>query len=368
MPILTEVQRGLRWKACRRHPDKVLTIGIVEGQYVPQCNECLRSGNIAVIGDAAGRVLERSRKLIETNLAQRQTTLAALDPREIRTLLPVGKATDQEVMQFVKYAQHVGADPWAKEIYLIKYSEKDPAAIALALNWYLKKASHNPAYESYESGVIVEHNGEYIDVVGSVVYPGYQLFGGWCRVHKHGARVPFERRVTMAEYDRHQFGWKTMPATMIEKVAIVQGIRRAFPDEFAAEGEAPMPMVLEGEFEVPAPERPTITQHALGVHQDDQHATSEPEPVVQGTEDVLRRFYRWTEGFSLTPAQIAKSCGYPSVGRFEADFSASAQVRQEVTGSIMQAQAAQQAPSEPDPVAATAETLEALQGEMETGE
>jgi hypothetical protein len=36
----------------------------------------------------------------------------------------------------------------------------------------------------------------------------------------------------MGEFDKKQSSWKTMPATMIRKVAIVSALRDAFPEDF----------------------------------------------------------------------------------------------------------------------------------------
>lgn len=232
--------------------------------------------------------------MVETAIVKREQGLAALSPQEVRTLLPVGKATDTEIGVFIRYCQAVQADPWAKEIYLVKYDERAVAAIVLALNWYLKRASHNPAYESYESGVIVKRQGEYIDVVGSVVYEGDTLFGGWCKCYKKGVQRPFERRVTMAEYDKHQFGWKTMPATMIEKVAIVQGIRRAFPDEFTGfQDKAELPVVLEGEVEEVRPPRELP---ADAPERAERHTSEEWSAILAHTKEALDAISEGKEG------------------------------------------------------------------------
>jgi len=245
----SEAKREAGRKICLRHPEKAMVVDMLEGGYELGCVSCKREGTTPVIGRRPSRIEERSKALVgSTSLATRMDRLAALKVAEVKTLLPVGKATDDEVRQFILYCRAVDADPWAREIYLVKYTERDTAAIVLALNWYLKRANRNPLYESYQSGVTVCRDGQYIDVVGAVIYPRDVLFGGWCKVYKKGARVPFERRVTMAEYDKHQFAWKTIPATMIEKVAIVQGVRRAFPDEFMGDPAGiDMPVVLEGE-------------------------------------------------------------------------------------------------------------------------
>ena len=39
--------------------------------------------------------------------------------------------------------------------------------------------------------LIVERGGQYVDLVGTAMYPKDTLFGVWCKVWKRGAREPF---------------------------------------------------------------------------------------------------------------------------------------------------------------------------------
>jgi len=77
------------------------------------------------------------------------------------------------------------------------------------------------------------------------------LVGGWARVHRHDWKVPTEAEVSLKEYmrtdstGRPQSSWAKMPATMIKKVAIVQALRDAFPEDFQglySPEEMPMPV------------------------------------------------------------------------------------------------------------------------------
>ena len=46
-------------------------------------------------------------------------------------------ATDQEAAVFLKICSSLSLNPFANEIYLIKYSEKDKAATVIAIDSYL---------------------------------------------------------------------------------------------------------------------------------------------------------------------------------------------------------------------------------------
>ena len=107
-----------------------------------------------------------------------------------------------------------------------------------------------------------------------------------------------------------------------------------------------------------------IPKQAQDTAKNDQHATSGPATVVQGIDDRLQAFYGWAKEHNHTPWEAAEEAGFKSRELFEAAVRAGEVELREIASRI----AAKAAPSEPDPVAATAETLEALQGVMEAGE
>ena len=55
--------------------------------------------------------------------------------------------------------------------------------------------------------------------------------GGWCTVHRKDRAIT--KRVSLSEYSTGKSLWATKPGTMIEKVAITQAHRDAFPSIFA---------------------------------------------------------------------------------------------------------------------------------------
>ncbi|WP_269318659.1 RecT family recombinase [Caldicellulosiruptor bescii] len=65
-----------------------------------------------------------------------------------------------------------------------------------------------------------------------------ELVGGWAKVFRKDWAVPIEISVSLQEYIRKKKdgqptrSWREMPATMIRKVALVQALREAFPEQF----------------------------------------------------------------------------------------------------------------------------------------
>ena len=64
------------------------------------------------------------------------------------------------------------------------------------------------------------------------------LVGGWAKVYIKNYDVPIEISIGLSEYiglkkdGEINQQWSKKPATMIRKVALVQALREAFPEEF----------------------------------------------------------------------------------------------------------------------------------------
>lgn len=156
-------------------------------------------------------------------------------PEEIKKLL-APKASDNELIIFCKIAQSLGLNPYANEIYLIPFG--DTHSIVIAVQAYLKRASHNPQYETYQAGLIVSQAGGIVERKGTLTLPGDKTIGAWCKVWKKGAAHPFEHQVKFEDWDKKSNVWQTHPNHMIYITAIRQCIRMAFPDEYGPEFEA----------------------------------------------------------------------------------------------------------------------------------
>ena len=163
-----------------------------------------------------------------------------LSPSIIRNYLVNGNGdvTDQEVAMFLNLCRFQHLNPFLREAYLIKFGSK-PATIVTGKDAITKRAMRNPKYAGQQAGVVVYHqeNGELEYRTGALVLKDEVLVGGWAKVYVKGYDVPIEVTVSYEEYvgttkdGEVNSQWSKKPATMIRKVALVQALREAFPED-----------------------------------------------------------------------------------------------------------------------------------------
>lgn len=141
------------------------------------------------------------------------------------------KCTEDEFQLLLYQAKTYGLDPLLKQIWAVKYQEGRPASIFAGRDGFLAIAHRSGAFNGMESGTRTEADGNVI---------------GWAKVYRKDMDHPFCVEVSMKEYNRKQGTWLTHPATMIQKVAEAQALRRAFqisgiysPDEMPEPLEKP---------------------------------------------------------------------------------------------------------------------------------
>lgn len=183
-----------------------------------------------------------------------------LSPQTVRNYLVSGDAsnvTDQEIVMFINLCKYQGLNPFLREAYLIKYGNQ-PATIVTGKSAFEKRASRCDKYKGFDAGVIVYNPDTGLENrSGTIVLKDEELVGGWAEVYVEGYEKPVKSAVSLEEYiGRKKDGainsmWSLKPATMIRKVAKVQALREAFPDNFegmyAAEEmntEEPLPETL----------------------------------------------------------------------------------------------------------------------------
>ena len=131
-----------------------------------------------------------------------------------------GTITDQEVMMFLKLCEYQKLNPFLREVYLIKYGDKNPATMVTGKETFLKRAYRHPQYRGHKTGISSD---------GQVA---------WAEVYVEGYSVPIRCDVDYKEYvGRKNDGtvnsmWASKPNTMLKKVALVQTLREAFPETF----------------------------------------------------------------------------------------------------------------------------------------
>lgn len=171
---------------------------------------------------------------MENEIAVRQTPDLNMDIIK-KYICP--KATDQEAYMFLQLCKAQGLNPFLREAYLIKYGD-EAATIITGKDTFTKRADRLPQYDGFKAGIIVWSNNQISHREGSFVVDGEKLLGGWAEVFRKDRSQSFRNEVSLKEYERRKkdgslmSNWKSMPATMIRKVALVQSLREAFPDEF----------------------------------------------------------------------------------------------------------------------------------------
>ena len=153
--------------------------------------------------------------------------------------------TMPEFKMFTELCKVRGLNPFLREAYCIKYSNKTPATIVVGKDAILKRAVLNPKYNGMKSGIIVTNeNGEEKKRTGTFKLPTETLVGGWAEVFRKDWQNSIEASVSLEEaIQRKSNGepnsnWTKQPATMIEKVAKVRALREAFVEDLGGMYEA----------------------------------------------------------------------------------------------------------------------------------
>lgn len=178
-----------------------------------------------------------------------------------------GNVTDQEIKLFLELCKYQKLNPFVGEAYPIKFG--NDFQLVVGYETYKRRAEENPTYLGRKSGIVVLRDKTVIQKEGTCLYPGEELIGGWCRVSrdKNGKQEETYKEVGLKEYDKGMANWKTKPCTMIEKVAVSQALRSAFPMDYAGlytAEEAGPEGYIDADYQVmddkPCADDPMITQ------------------------------------------------------------------------------------------------------------
>lgn len=151
------------------------------------------------------------------------------------------EVTNQELVMFVNLCKFQKLNPFLNEAYLIKFKNA-PAQIIVSKEAFMKRAEAHPKYQGMEAGIIVDRNGELVEIEGAVKLQDDKLIGGWCKVYRDDRKMPITTKISLSEFSKGQSTWNQMPLNMIRKTAIVNALREAFPESLNAlytEEEAP---------------------------------------------------------------------------------------------------------------------------------
>jgi len=145
--------------------------------------------------------------------------------------------SQKEFEFFVELGKQLGANPFLREIWAVKYEANKPAQIFVGRDFYRKKAQSLPQYNGHIVDAVYENDEFFVE--NGIPKHRYKLtnrgklVGAYCVVYRKDTEHPYFVFVDFNEYNKGQSTWKQMPATMIKKVAEAQALRGAFQGVFA---------------------------------------------------------------------------------------------------------------------------------------
>lgn len=162
-----------------------------------------------------------------------------LTPQTVAAYVATGnaQADPADVVRFMATCRARGLNPLAGDCYMTVYQGASGKSVSTVVSkdYFVRTATQDPAFDGMRAGIVVMgKDGQLSYREGCIC--GRQterLVGGWAEVLVRGRSVPSRAEVSLEEYDQHRSLWKTKPATMIRKVALVQALREAFPAKFS---------------------------------------------------------------------------------------------------------------------------------------
>lgn len=156
-----------------------------------------------------------------------------LTPRDVIDYINP-KATEQEAYLFAEFCRRKGADPMTKQVYLVVYEGQSGRNVSFIAGkeYFTEKAEAHPQFNGMKAGIILRSKDkgplEYRE--GEFWMPDEEdLLGGWAEISRKDRSEPFKAAIPRSEYDTKKNQWASKPGTMCRKVAIVHGLREAFP-------------------------------------------------------------------------------------------------------------------------------------------
>jgi len=147
------------------------------------------------------------------------------------------KITMPEFKMFTELCKVRKLNPFLKEAYLINYGNQ-AAQIVVGKDAILKRAIKHPQFNGREQGIIViNESGKIEERKGTFKLPEEALVGGWAKVYRKDWEYPTYISVSFDEVAQKKndgklnANWGTKGATMVEKVALMRGLRETFVED-----------------------------------------------------------------------------------------------------------------------------------------
>lgn len=210
-------------KEIRYRLSEILADMLQESARGPQREDCSGKTNVPVV-QRSGQIPPQGKGL------------SGLTARDIIDYINP-KATEQEAYLFAEFCRRKGADPMTKQVYLAIFeNDKGDRTVSFIAGkeYFTEKAEMHPQFDGMKAGIIVRAKdtpgGALKHREGTFYLPSEEvLLGGWAEVFRKDRAIQTKAEVVLAEYNTGKRNWAKMPGTMIRKVAIVQALREAFP-------------------------------------------------------------------------------------------------------------------------------------------
>lgn len=230
-------------------------------------------------------------------MATKETSLAKTEDfkaKAIEYLTAMGKMnslTEQQKNIFIEIAVSCGLNPFKREIYPIGYGNN--FNVITGYEVYQKRAERTGLFDGYETEWEEDANGNIKTCT--------------CIVYRKDRSHPTKQKVYFAEYNLGNSIWKSKPHTMIEKVAIAQAFRKAFPDELGG-----MPYTAE---ELDKIKEGTVEVVETIIEQPKQQTKVEEQPKaiapkLQELEEAKKKYIKFSKSGIFTKEEMShfKEC------------------------------------------------------------
>lgn len=144
------------------------------------------------------------------------------------------------------------ANPFAREIWAVKYDKSKAATIFLGRDFIRKKAQEQQDYNGHQPVAVFSEDTFEYDLRHPSGLPNHvfdvtknrgDLMGAYCFAYRKGVDRPFFVYVNLGEVNKKQSTWTTQTVTMVEKVAEARCLKMAWQGVFKgtySEDEAPI--------------------------------------------------------------------------------------------------------------------------------
>jgi phage recombination protein Bet len=203
-----------------------------------------------------------------------------LDAELVRAYLNAD-VTEAEAFFFLQQCVLFDLNPFKREIYLIKYSPKDPAQYVIGYEVFIARANKIPLLDGWE----VE-----VSYLPECTVPNRATI----TIYRKDWSRPFKHSVLFSEYVQYKNDgnvtkmWATKAETMIRKVVSGQGFRLCFPVDLGGLPYMAEELgMAEGELRQVEPEAgkiPEVTVVKDSDRKKAKEAEAKPEPVKPAAE------------------------------------------------------------------------------------